>query len=326
MQVPASTGHPTIWAHRGLPRWCPENTQVSFRHALEDGAHGIWAEVHLTADNQLVCLSDDTVDRTTNGSGAIRALPFAAARSLEAGLHRGREFQGEKIPRLDEVLRLALESHRWRAPGRKVVLELAGPMSGLHGLGRAAAWAGLFRDCPAYESLPRHLVAALTGHGREVADGRIMVASFHRPYLEELQRLRPALCQELPLVYLSHAAAQGWLEREDLENCRVADGVCVPLSLLTADVVAKLRKHHDLVLGWEEGGSGANLERALSLGIDGIRTTNADLAAEVFQRVGLKSVRSDCHGWGGPKPRSGRREEPESFLNLIGTSCCYARD
>jgi glycerophosphoryl diester phosphodiesterase len=329
MQVSVLTDHPTLWAHRGLPRRCPENTQVSFRQALEDGADGIWGEVHLTADQQIVCLTDDSVDRTTNGSGLVRTLSLAAARSLDAGSHFAREFQGEKISRLDEMLQLALDSHRWRAPARKVVLELAGPKSGLPALGRAAAWAGSLqelRDCPAYEALPRHLVVALRGYRREVASKRILVASFHRPYLDELQHL----CPELALIYLSNATAQGWLEREDLENHRVADGVCVPLSYLSAEVVAKLRKHHDMVLGWENSRSGASLERALSLSIDGIRTTNADLAVEVFERAGFKSARTDCCGWGGSMPWSARSglsasKDSESFLSLVGISCCYMR-
>merc|ERR1719424_740777 len=108
-------------------------------------------------------------------------------------------------------------------------------MSGMHALGRAAAWTGQLRDCPADEALPRRLVAALRHYRREVTNNQIMVASFHRPYLEELRRL----CPELPLIYLSNAVTRGWLEREDLENYRVADGVCVPLSLLSAEVVAK---------------------------------------------------------------------------------------
>jgi len=87
----------SVVGHRGAAGLVPENTLRGFRKAIELGVACVECDVHLTRDGHLVVMHDKTVDRTTNGSGAIRALDFDAIRALDAG-------QGERVPTLDEVL------------------------------------------------------------------------------------------------------------------------------------------------------------------------------------------------------------------------------
>jgi glycerophosphoryl diester phosphodiesterase len=86
-----------VVGHRGAAGVEPENTIRGFRYALELGVDYTECDVHLTKDNQLIVMHDETVDRTTNGTGAIRDLTFTEIRSLDAG-------KGERVPRLVEVL------------------------------------------------------------------------------------------------------------------------------------------------------------------------------------------------------------------------------
>jgi len=86
-----------VVGHRGAAGVEPENTIRGFRYALELGVDYTECDVHLTKDNQLIVMHDETVDRTTNGTGAIRDLIFTEIRSLDAG-------NGERVPRLTEVL------------------------------------------------------------------------------------------------------------------------------------------------------------------------------------------------------------------------------
>jgi len=86
-----------VVGHRGAAGVEPENTIRGFRYALELGVDYVECDVHLTKDNQLIVMHDETVDRTTNGTGAIRNLTFAEVRSLDAG-------KGERVPTLAEVL------------------------------------------------------------------------------------------------------------------------------------------------------------------------------------------------------------------------------
>jgi glycerophosphoryl diester phosphodiesterase len=86
-----------VIGHRGAAGEQPENTLKGFRYALDLGVDYVECDVHLTRDDRLVVMHDATVDRTTNGQGAIRALTFDRIRSLDAG-------KGEQVPTLDEVL------------------------------------------------------------------------------------------------------------------------------------------------------------------------------------------------------------------------------
>lgn len=60
-----------IWAHRGASADAPENTIEAFSLAADQGADGIELDVQLSADGELVVIHDETVDRTTAGSGAV---------------------------------------------------------------------------------------------------------------------------------------------------------------------------------------------------------------------------------------------------------------
>ena len=65
-----------IFAHRGSKSNRPENTLAAFSEAIKVGSDGIELDVHLTKDNQIVVIHDESIDRTTNGTGLIRDLMF----------------------------------------------------------------------------------------------------------------------------------------------------------------------------------------------------------------------------------------------------------
>src|SRR6188508_2922898 len=83
--------------HRGAAALEPENTLRSFRCAIDLGCDMAECDVHLTRDNQLAVIHDETVDRTTNGTGPVSSFTMADLQQLDAG-------KGERIPTLDEVL------------------------------------------------------------------------------------------------------------------------------------------------------------------------------------------------------------------------------
>lgn len=98
--------HPIIIAHRGDKTHAPENTLAAFKAAVDNGADAIEFDVKLTADERVIVLHDPTVNRTTNGTGKISDLPFAAVRDLDAGAWFSEKFRGEQIPALDEVFEM----------------------------------------------------------------------------------------------------------------------------------------------------------------------------------------------------------------------------
>ena len=98
-----------IFAHRGSKGPHPENTLASFKEAVRVGSDGIELDVHLTKDGHLVVIHDETVDRTTNGTGEIRNLTLAEIKAMDAGSWFHNKYAGEKIPTLEEVLLLLTE-------------------------------------------------------------------------------------------------------------------------------------------------------------------------------------------------------------------------
>lgn len=95
---------PWIIAHRGVPLESPENTLASFARAMNQGTDFIELDVHMSADNQLVVIHDDTLERTTNGSGLVSEFTLRELRSFDAGCWMSDAYCGEKIPLLSEVL------------------------------------------------------------------------------------------------------------------------------------------------------------------------------------------------------------------------------
>lgn len=74
----------TICGHRGARNEAPENTLDGFRYAVDLGLLSVEFDVQLSADDQLVVIHDDRVDRTTNGTGAVADLTVDELQQLDA--------------------------------------------------------------------------------------------------------------------------------------------------------------------------------------------------------------------------------------------------
>lgn len=98
-----------IIAHRGSKGNRPENTLISFQTATDDGADGIETDVHFSKDQQFIIMHDETVDRTTNGSGRIVDKNLAEIKHLDAGIRFSEEFKGTAVPTLQEVVELLIK-------------------------------------------------------------------------------------------------------------------------------------------------------------------------------------------------------------------------
>jgi glycerophosphoryl diester phosphodiesterase len=95
---------PLHLAHRGASGIAPENTLAAFRKALVIGSLMVECDVHATREGAVVVMHDATVDRTTNGTGAIKELGLAELKTLDAGSWFAPEFAGEQVPTLAELL------------------------------------------------------------------------------------------------------------------------------------------------------------------------------------------------------------------------------
>lgn len=121
---------PLIIGHRGASADAPENTLAAFELALEQNADGIEFDVQLSADGVPVIIHDDTVDRTSDGTGRVRELTLAELRALRIdGAHA--------IPTLDEL---------FEALGRRALLNVELKALGINDGGLSAAVAERIRQ------------------------------------------------------------------------------------------------------------------------------------------------------------------------------------
>lgn len=100
---------PQIIGHRGVAAYAPENTLESIHTAADMGVEWVELDVKLTKDQVPIIFHDDTLERTTNGSGPVAETMFEDLRQLEAGSWFSDRFTGIKIPTLEEAIDVLLE-------------------------------------------------------------------------------------------------------------------------------------------------------------------------------------------------------------------------
>lgn len=190
-----SAPYPLIIGHRGASADAPENSLQAFALAMLQGADGIELDVQLSADGLPIILHDDTVDRTTNGSGPVAALSAAELRRLDLG-------NGEGVPALGELFHML-------GPGPLYNVELKTTGTADRGLEAAVA------DCiQSYDLGERVLVSSFSLAALRRA-GRVMPPAVPLGLLRERRATRLA-CRLLgvqadhPEHTLIDAAGMAW--------------------------------------------------------------------------------------------------------------------
>lgn len=266
------------FGHRGSARLWPENTLQAFRGAVAAGATALELDVHATADGHVVVCHDATVDRTTDGSGAIAELPLERLRALNAGHRfvpghgaeatapdgpypcRGVADDDLRVPTLDEVLAAF--------PGILLTMELkAGP--------------------PGASSLAEPLAALLERHGR---GDDVIVSAADQPVIDDFRACAPTV----PTGTTAEEITAFWSVR-DLPV--VAPGTRPPVALqvpvtyqgvtvVSEGFVADAHEAGLAVHAWTVN-EPAEMERLVDMGVDGIMSDRPDLLVEVLGRRGV---------------------------------------
>ncbi|WP_424236689.1 glycerophosphodiester phosphodiesterase [Bhargavaea ginsengi] len=152
-----------IFAHRGASGIRPENTLAAFREAAELPIDGVEFDVHLSSDGVPVVIHDESVDRTTDGSGYVKDMTLDELKQLSAGCRFADEYSDERIPTLREVLEL------FRGKPQRLNIELKS-------------------DVFPYPGLRENVIALVREFG--IAD-RVILSSFDHVTLEAAKREAP---------------------------------------------------------------------------------------------------------------------------------------
>lgn len=253
---PVLRGGPLLIGHRGAAGLAPENTMPSFREAVETWAVDmVELDVRASADGHCVVIHDATVDRTTDGAGAVADMPLAQLRELDAGA-RFRDDTGAtpfagrgiRIPTIDEVLE--------GFPETRFTFEVK--------IGTAQE--------PMFDAIRRH-----------GAERRVIAAGMSwkdRLLFEGYTGAKSGSARDVRRFYALHRAWCGRFWR------RVADVFQVPerqgrLRIVTPRFVRDARAHGIPVHVWTVN-EVADMERLLDWGVDGLVTDRPDRAARVL--------------------------------------------
>ncbi len=95
-----------FFGHRGYSGKYPENTLLAFDNAIEAGVDGIELDVQFSKDGKLVVIHDESVNRTTDGTGLVKELTLEELKSLDASATFTGKYGKVQIPTLEEVLSL----------------------------------------------------------------------------------------------------------------------------------------------------------------------------------------------------------------------------
>jgi glycerophosphoryl diester phosphodiesterase len=166
--MPTHKISPIVEAHRGDSAHAPENTLAAFAAALALEVPAIELDVHPAKDGTLMVLHDDTVDRTTDGTGAVCAMTTDQLLRLDAGARFAPRFAGEKIPRLTQVLDLVAPT------GALLNIEI--------------------KSSPPGMDVPESVVQLLRRYGKQHA---YVVSSFDLPALLRVRALAPEVALAL---------------------------------------------------------------------------------------------------------------------------------
>lgn len=172
-----------IFSHRGVSAHYPENTMAAFTAASKLPITGIELDVHLTADRELVVIHDETIDRTSNGSGYVKDYTLQELRAFDFGSWFSAEFEDESIPTLGDVLELfAGTNHRINIELKTDVF----PYDGIEAL--------VIREIAAYQMTERVIISSFNHES-------IQMISQRAPYIE-----KAALFAEILVDFTSYTA------------------------------------------------------------------------------------------------------------------------
>ena len=246
-----SPGRARVFGHRGAMGYAPENTFASFALAVEQGVDAIELDVHLTADDEVVVIHDNHLERTTTGNGLVRERTLAEIGALDAGSRFDARFAGERVPTLAEVLEWARD---------RCVLDVE------------------VKGGPApYPGIEARVVDLIRRH--EMID-RVLVISFDHPTVRRVKELAPELATGV--LYSGRP-----IDATMLARAAGADALMPYWANLVADDVERAHAAGLSVHPWATS-EPAEIRSLLAMGVDSICSNHPDRVVGARAETGTR--------------------------------------
>jgi glycerophosphoryl diester phosphodiesterase len=235
--------------HRGASALAPENTLPAFQLAMELGAEEVELDVMRCATGEPVVIHNETVDKTTDGTGAVRDKSLDELKELDAGLWFDERFRGTKIPTLDEVFALI-------GGAMSVNIEIKGQSVRPDGAEHAVL-----------ESINR----------RGLTD-RVIVSSFNPWRLHRVRSEAP----ELKIALIFSPRNRMCLRKAWFAPILKVDGLHPFYSMVDEQFVDRAHKRGRWVYAWTVDDQ-ETMKELIGTGVDGIVTNNPGTLSSVLE-------------------------------------------
>jgi glycerophosphoryl diester phosphodiesterase len=252
-----------IVAHRGFSSRWPEMTRAAYVEAIawaraEQVELALECDVQWCADDKLICLHDETVDRTSNGRGPAYAMTLKELRALDFGCGRGGE--GSRLVTLSELLDLVEQA---RADGVRVTVAIETK-----------------HPNPRGTDTEQRVAEELAARGWTGPDAPVRLMSFNVEALEVAARLLPAVSR----TFLIEQDLRAWADGRLPAGARVCG---LDLALLKDDpaYVARARRRGNGVNVWTVNDP-ADIDFCLDLGVAGVTTDCPDRVLAAIRASG----------------------------------------
>lgn len=253
---------PIVIAHRGGAGLRPENTMLAFSNAVTLGVDLLELDVHRTTDDQLVIIHDDTLERTTNGTGNVNEKTLSELQQLDAGYSwsadDGKTFpyrgQGVIIPTLEELFTAY--------PTMAMNIEIKG----------------------SNPEIAEELCQMIRQHHKE---NSVLVASFNKKPLDNFRQICPEIAttaaeDEVRSFFYLFLVRLSYLYKNDRMLALQLPEEGGGFKLLTKELINAAHERGIRVDAWTINES-ADIERLLPLGLDGIITDYPDRALKIIK-------------------------------------------
>jgi glycerophosphoryl diester phosphodiesterase len=257
-------GPPRPWviAHQGGDNLWPGDTLFAFQNAVDIGVDVLEMDMHQTADGVLVLMHDETVDRTTDGSGLIKEQTLADLKSLDAGYDWSPDegvtypFRGQSItiPTLEEVFQAFPDD--WF----NIEIKQVEP------------------------SVAVNFCSLIRQYNKQ---NQVLVASFHEQAMSEFRQACPEVAtsgtrNELTLFFGLNTLFLGRVYSPNFHAVQAPE-YSSGLHVLTPRFVSGAQQRGLEVHPWTINDT-AEMEHFLDIGVDGIITDRPDLMLELLGR------------------------------------------
>ena len=255
-------------AHRGGSGYAPEHTLPSYELGDEMGGDYIELDLQMTEDGELIAMHDETLDRTTNGSGLVKNHTLDEIKGLDAGSwfndmypeKAKSEYNGLKVQTLEEIIQhFGKDKHYY--------IETKSP--------------------EVYPGMEEKLLKILDEYNltrQNAASSKVMIQSFSEASLQKIHNLN----EDIPLVQLIDYKTDATITDEELDHYgEYAVGLGMSFKKINEEYVGKVRDH-DLLIHPYTVLEKEDMKRLIEWGVTGMFTNYPDRLEEVLKEMKKK--------------------------------------